>query len=81
MAKAYVLIKITVGRTQDVMNGLKSLEHVKVADKVTGPYDAIAIVSGSDINAIGDLVTKKIHTIKGIFRTVTCLVFNGEGSP
>ena len=79
--RAYVLIEITVGWTQEVMDGLKSLEQVVTADKVTGPYDAIVIVSGSDMNAISDLVTKKIHTIKGIVRTVTCLAFDDAGSP
>ena len=47
-------------------------------DPVTGPYDIVAIVSAPDLNAVGDLVTSKVHTIRGIVRTVTCL---SVGSP
>jgi DNA-binding Lrp family transcriptional regulator len=46
---------------------------VKTVDSVTGPYDIIAIVVAPDLNAVGDLVSSRIHTIDGIVRTVTCL--------
>jgi len=72
MAKAYVLIEAAVGKTVDVVTALKSVAGVKSADPVTGPYDVIAIIEGVDINAVGNLVTKKVHTINGVLRTVTC---------
>ncbi|MCK4331699.1 MAG: Lrp/AsnC ligand binding domain-containing protein, partial [Dehalococcoidia bacterium] len=42
-------------------------------DLVTGPYDIITVVEHDDFNAIGGLVTERIHPIPGIKRTVTCL--------
>jgi len=42
-------------------------------DAVTGPYDIIAVVNAADLNAVGELVTNKVHTISGVLRTVTCL--------
>ncbi len=72
MAKAYVLIEAAVGKTVDVVNALKSVAGVNSADPVTGPYDVIAVIEGADINAVGNLVTKKVHTINGVLRTVTC---------
>ena len=71
--KAYVLIETAVGKTRDVVAALKALEGVKALDPVTGPYDVILVAEAKDLNTIGELVTRKIHTIPGISRTVTCL--------
>jgi DNA-binding Lrp family transcriptional regulator len=57
-----------------VVTALKQLEGVESVNTVTGPYDVIATIEGETLNAIGDLVTDKIHPITGISRTVTCLV-------
>ena len=73
-AKAFVLIETVVGRNKEVVTALKQLDGVKSVDTVTGPYDVITIIEGETLNAIGDLVTTKIHPIAGISRTVTCLV-------
>jgi DNA-binding Lrp family transcriptional regulator len=72
-AKAFVLIETAVGKTKEVINILKKREGIKSVDAVTGPYDIIAVVEGDDLNAIGSMVTNKVHPIPGINRTVTCL--------
>ena len=71
--KAYILIETAVGKSGDVSTALRALSDINTVDAVTGPYDIIAIISASDLNAIGEVVTKQIHTIGGIARTVTCL--------
>ncbi len=76
--KAYVLIETSVGKSRDVANELRSLRGVQAADNVTGPYDVIAVVEAADLNAVGALITSRIHTLHGIVRTVTCLSI---GSP
>ena len=73
-AKAFVLIETVVGRNKEVVTALKQLEGVESVNTVTGPYDVITTIEGETLNAIGDLVTAKIHPIAGISRTVTCLV-------
>ncbi len=73
-AKAFVLIETVVGRNKEVVTALKQLEGVESVNTVTGPYDVITTIEGETLNAIGDLVTTKIHPIAGISRTVTCLV-------
>ncbi len=74
-AKAYVLIETAVGKTTDVVAALQNqkVKEIKSVDLVTGPYDIIAVVEHDDFNAIGNLVTEKIHPVPGIARTVTCL--------
>ena len=71
--KAYVLIETTVGKTRDVMNTLTKVAGMEAVDAVTGPYDIIAVISANDLNAVGEIVTDKVHTIGGVNRTVTCL--------
>ena len=71
--KAYILIETAVGKSRDVAEALSALSGVQTVSTVTGPYDIIAVVGESDLNAVGDLVTSRIHTIEGIVRTVTCL--------
>ena len=73
--RAYVLIETTVGKAKEVVTTLQGhkIKEIKSVDLVTGPYDVIAVVEHADFNAIGSLVTEKIHPIAGIVRTVTCL--------
>ncbi len=71
--KAFVLIEATMGKTREVVIALEKVEGVKSVEAVTGPYDVITVIEMPDVNAIGDLVTKHIHSVSGIARTVTCL--------
>ncbi len=74
--KAYILIETSVGKTQDVTRALRSLPDVDDVDVVTGPYDIIAVVTTADLNVVGELVSSRIHTIRGITRTLTCFVIS-----
>lgn len=73
VARAYVLIETSVGKTKDVALALRKVKGMKEVNAVTGPYDVIAVVEGTDLTAVGNLVTDDIHPIGGIERTVTCL--------
>jgi DNA-binding Lrp family transcriptional regulator len=74
VAKAFILIECTVGRSKEVITSLGRLKGIKSVNTVTGPYDVIAVIEGESLNEIGDIVTGHIHPITGITRTVTCLV-------
>ena len=71
--KAYILVETAVGKTRDVVNALKTIQPMSAVDVVTGPYDIIAVMEANDLNAIGEIVTNKVHVIPGVLRTVTCL--------
>jgi len=47
-----------------------------MVDTITGPYDVIAMVEVSDLNAVGQLVNGEIHGINGVVRTMICVVLN-----
>ena len=75
--KAYVLIETAAGKTKQVKKALAKVKGnpatVEAMDAVTGPYDFIAVVDGSSLDAIGTLVTESIGTIDGVTRTTTCV--------
>ena len=45
--KAYILLKTKVGSSRAVVDQLRGMEGVVEADAVTGDYDAIAVVNGT----------------------------------
>ena len=71
--KAYILIETAVGKSREVQGTLKGVSGIEAVDAVTGPYDIIAVVVADDLNAVGELVSGRVHTIGGVLRTVTCL--------
>lgn len=77
-ARAFILMETAVGKNKEVVASLKQLKGIQSVDSVTGPYDVIAILEAESLNDIGDLVTKKIHPVAGISRTVTCLALKGD---
>lgn len=77
-AKAFILMETAVGKSKEVVASLRELKGVKSVDSVTGPYDVIAIVEAESLNDIGDLVTRKIHPVAGVTRTVTCLALKTD---
>ena len=76
--KAYILIETSVGKLQDVAKDLRDLLGVDNVDLVTGPYDIIAVIGAENLNLLGDFITSKVHSVKGIVRTVTCLSVGGK---
>ena len=70
--KAFILLETKVGKTKEVVATLSKIDGMKSVDAVTGPYDIITVIEENDLNAIGNLVTRSIHTIDGVIRTVTC---------
>ena len=72
-AKAYILIETQVGRSRQVVEGLRSLEGVTSAEVVTGTIDVIALIEAPDMLGVADLVTGRVQAINGIMRTITCV--------
>ena len=71
MTRAYVLINTEVGKAGEVAEALRKLPGVTVADVVTGAYDVVVTLEGSDTNAIGRLVLNQVHGMAGLKATMT----------
>lgn len=72
--KAYIMVEAGIGKSREVAQALQKIKEVKSADAVTGPYDIVAVVETADMNSLGEVITKQIHQISGITRTLTCVV-------
>lgn len=70
---AYLLIETEPGQAFNVVRGLGILPEVTEADFVSGPYDVIAHVKVKDVTDIGRLITKRVHPLPGVVRTLTCI--------
>ena len=73
MVRAYILIEMVAGHSRKLVASLQGRASVAGVDRVTGPFDVIAILEGNDINAISDIVTSEIHSLEGVVRTTTCI--------
>jgi DNA-binding Lrp family transcriptional regulator len=72
--KAFVLILTEMGQVEDVLKTLRDNKRIQEVDVITGPYDLIATLSGSNINEIANIVVNDIHSVAGIKHTVTLMV-------
>lgn len=71
--KAYVLVKIRVGEVKEVVRQLRTVTGVSEANMTFGPFDAVAVLEGKDINQVGRLIASEIQPIPGVLETITCL--------
>ena len=71
--RAWILIETQVGQVQQATEALRSLEGIKSADIVAGPFDIIALVEAADMTAMAELVTGRVQAIHGVMRTITCV--------
>ncbi len=70
--KAYMLIEVQLGMTEEVAEEVGSLEGVKSADRVIGPYDVIASIEVPGLDALNTLIKQIPHEI-GILKVVTLI--------
>jgi DNA-binding Lrp family transcriptional regulator len=74
--QAYVLIQTEVGKAATVVELIRVISGVSVAEDVTGPYDVIVKAEAPTMDELGRLVVAKIQSVPGITRTLTCPVVN-----
>jgi DNA-binding Lrp family transcriptional regulator len=64
---------MVAGHSRNLVDSLQERQVVKELDRVTGPYDVIAVLEATDINRISDIVADEIHSLPGVVRTTTCV--------
>ena len=76
MFAAYELINCSAGKSEQVAAALRRRKGVKQAHVVTGLHDVVAYVEAKTLNELTRLIITKIQGVKGVNRTVTCMVVN-----
>ncbi len=77
VVRGYVLIEVSAGRSQNLVNALSELDGVRSVARVTGPYDVIAEIGSDSVESIVDIVELEIHSMQGVTRTTTCACMAG----
>lgn len=72
MLKAWVLIQTEVGRAGEVAAAVTAIDGVELSEVTAGPFDVIAKVQASDLDALGRLIVSRVQGVPGTLRTLTC---------
>ena len=74
VVQAYILVQTVVGRSTEVRTEISRITGVTLAEDVTGPYDVVVRAEAPTMDELGALVLKRVQSVPGITRTVTCPV-------
>ena len=69
--KAFVLLKVDVGRLFDVLNDVKNISAVREAYAITGEWDIIACLEVEKPEDIAKIVGQKLQALSGVRGTLT----------
>lgn len=74
VVQAYILVQTVVGKSTEVRTEISRISGVTLAEDVTGPYDVVVRAEAATMDELGALVLKRVQSVPGITRTVTCPV-------
>ena len=75
MVSAFVLIETVPGKNvKNARSGILRIKGVQSADYVTGPYDVVAKIEAKNMADITEIVAVKMHSVKGVAKTITLVV-------
>ena len=80
MRAIFVMIKTDPGHTTEVANRIADVPSFSECYSITGQYDLLVKLYVSDIDGLGRLIERDIHTIPFIRDTFTILTFEAFGA-
>jgi DNA-binding Lrp family transcriptional regulator len=73
--KAYVLITVKPGTSENVVRAIKEIKDVVSVDSVWGRFDVIAVIEAPSLEKIGEIVYKVVAKHPEIIHTETAITF------
>ena len=73
LMKAYIMITVKLGSTNDVLSKLKKIPGVTSVAVITGEFDIIVRVETETMDEMYNR-TQEIHLIDGITETITSII-------
>jgi DNA-binding Lrp family transcriptional regulator len=80
MRAVFVMLKTDIGHVTEVANQVAEIESFSEAYSISGPYDLLVKLYVEDVDGIGRLIEKQIHSIPHIRETHTILTFEAFGA-
>ncbi len=78
MKKAFVLINCDLGKEADILDALRTMNHVNEAHGTWGAYDIIAEVNSDNAESLRETITWKIRKLPSIRATLTLMAIEGQ---
>lgn len=60
---------------RDIANEIAKFPEIQEVHIITGDWDLLMKIKAADVNAVGKFVIDKLRLIRGIEKTLTCMVF------
>jgi DNA-binding Lrp family transcriptional regulator len=80
MRAVFVMIKTDPGHGTEVANLVAEIESFSEAYSITGQYDLLVKLYVDEIDSLGRLIERDIHSIPHIRETFTILTFEAFGA-
>jgi DNA-binding Lrp family transcriptional regulator len=77
MPTAFVLINSELGKEEELLKVIRSMENVKEAHFVYGVYDFIVKVEAESMEKLKDVISLKIRRLPDVRSTLTMTVTEG----
>lgn len=63
---------------REIVGQIARFPEVQEVHIITGDWDILIKVKDKDVDAIGNFVIDRLRTVKGVEKTLTCMVFETE---
>jgi len=73
MATGFALLTISPLHEKSVYSSLKDIPQITEIHPLFGEYDILVKIETSDIDSIGEIVIKKVRSLKGVMDTKTLI--------
>ena len=80
MRAVFVMIKTEPGHGTEVANRIADVESFSEAYSITGQYDLLAKLYIEDVDSLGRMIERDIHSIPHVRDTYTILTFEAFGA-
>ncbi len=72
--RAYILMRVEIGRTDEVLEELRHIDEAIRIAVTTGEYDIVILVEVDTLEDLYDITVRRMHKISGIAETTTAVV-------
>jgi len=80
MRAVFVLVKTEPGHVTDVANRVGEIESFSEAYSTSGEYDLLVKLYVDDLDSLGRVIERDLHSIPHIRETFTILTFEAFGT-
>ena len=80
MRAVFVLVKTEPGRVTAVANRIGEIESFSEAYSISGEHDLLVKLYVDDIDSLGRLIERDLHSIEHVRETHTILTFEAFGA-